>query len=89
MRRWLKQQGIPGKVWKLSTRYDDEDFILSDRIEQQGISDSITENGVHYGVEVRGKVFDNLSPEGLILEDWVKDFYSLSNEFEVEALDNF
>jgi hypothetical protein len=89
LRRWLKQQGIPGKVWKLSTRYDDEDFILSDRIEQQGISDSITENGVHYGVEVRGKVFDNLSPEGLILEDWVKDFYSLSNEFEVEALDNF
>jgi hypothetical protein len=89
LRRWLKQQGIPGKVWKLSTRYDDEDFILSDRVEQQGISDSITENGVHYGVEVRGKVFDNLSPEGLILEDWVKDFHSLSNEFEVEAIDNF
>ncbi|MFN6468923.1 MAG: papain fold toxin domain-containing protein [Nostoc sp. SerVER01] len=30
MRRWLKQHGIPGKVWRLSTRCDNEDFILSD-----------------------------------------------------------
>ena len=89
MRRWLKQHGIPGKVWRLSTQYDNEDFILSDRLEQQGYSDSITENGVHYGVEVQGKIFDNLSPKGLILEDWMNDFHSLSDEFKVQVIDNF
>jgi len=50
LKRWLKQRGIPGKIWRLSTRYDYEDFILSDRLEQQSCSETITENGVHYGV---------------------------------------
>lgn len=76
-------------MWRLSTKYDNEDFILSDRLEQQGISESITENGVHYGVEVRGKVFDNLSQYGLSLEDWINDFHSLSDEFEVKIIDDF
>jgi DNA recombination-dependent growth factor C len=31
LQEWLKQREIPGKLWRLSTRYDDEDFILSDR----------------------------------------------------------
>jgi hypothetical protein len=64
-------------------------YIQPEQLEQQGITDSITENGVHYGVEVQGKIFDDLSPEGLILEDWVKDFHSLSDEFKVQVIDNF
>jgi hypothetical protein len=47
LKQWLKQRGIPGKLRRLSTRYDDEDFILSDCLEQQGCSETITENGVH------------------------------------------
>lgn len=89
LKRWLKQREIPGKLWRLSTRYDDEDFILSDRLEQQGCAETITENGVHYGVEVFGKIFDNLSRIGQSLEDWVNDFTSPSNEFEVEVIDEF
>lgn len=89
LRQWLKQRGIPGKLWRLSTRYDNEDFILSDRLEQQGYSETITENGVHYGVEVFGKIFDNLSRQGLSLEDWVNDFTSPSDEFEVEVIEEF
>jgi Papain fold toxin 2 len=75
-------------VWKISTRYADEDFILSDRLERQGITDSITDNGVHYGVEVRGQVFDNLSPAGMAMEDWVQDFHSLSDEFDLVCLED-
>lgn len=86
---WLKQQGIPGKLWRLTTRYDTEDFILSARLEQQGFSETITENGVHYGIEVFGKIFDNLSKQGLSPEDWVKDFTSVSNEFEVAVIEEF
>jgi Papain fold toxin 2 len=89
LKRWLKQRTIPGKIWRLSTQYDDEDFILSDRLEQQGCSESITENGVHYGVEVYGKIFDNLSRQGLSPEDWVQDFTSLSNQFKVEVIEEF
>ncbi len=89
LKRWLKQRGIPGKLWRLSTQYDNEDFILSDRLEQQGCSETITENGVHYGVEVYGKIFDNLSRQGLSLADWVQDFTSLSNQFTVEVIEEF
>lgn len=87
MRAWLVRRGIPSKIWKISTRYDNEDFILSDRLERQGVTDSITDNGVHYGLEVRGKIFDNLSPEGLSLESWIKDFHSMSDEFDVVCLE--
>ncbi|WP_309229793.1 papain fold toxin domain-containing protein [Oscillatoria sp. FACHB-1407] len=89
LKQWLKQRGISGKLWRLTTRYDGEDFILSDRLEQKGCFEAITENGVHYGVEVYGKIFDNLSRHGLLLDDWVKDFTSLSNEFNVEAIEEF
>ncbi|MBN3925382.1 papain fold toxin domain-containing protein [Nostoc sp. NMS4] len=89
LKRWLKKRGLPGKLWRISTRYDHEDFILSDRLEQQGCSESITENGVHYGVEVYGKIFDNLSRLGLSPENWVKDFPSLSNEFVAEVIEEF
>ncbi len=89
LKRWLKQRGVPGKLWRISTRYDHEDFILSDRLEQQGYSESITENGVHYGVEVYGKIFDNLSKLGLSPENWLKYFTSLSNEFEAEVIEEF
>lgn len=89
LRQWLKHRNIPGKLWRLSTRYDGEDFILSDRLEQQGCTETITENGIHYGIEVFGKIFDNLSSEGLTQEDWIKDFTSLSNEFDVKVLEEF
>ncbi|MFM7573238.1 MAG: papain fold toxin domain-containing protein, partial [Snowella sp.] len=37
--------------------------------------------GKHYGVEVKGLVFDNLSPHGMTKEDWLKDFHCQSEEF--------
>lgn len=64
--QWLKANEINGKIIRLKTKYKDEDFILSDRLMRKGVNDSITINGKHYGVEVRGRVFDNLSSEGII-----------------------
>jgi hypothetical protein len=89
LKQWLKQRKIPGKVWRLSTIYDNEDFILSNRLEKQGCFETITENGVHYGVEVFGKIFDNLSRQGLYPDDWIQDFTSLSNEFKIEVIEEF
>lgn len=87
--QWLKSYGINGTLLKLETKYDDEDFVLSERLEQLGIGESITRNGIHYGVEVRGKVFDNLSKMGMPREDWIKDFHSFSDEFEIEIIEEF
>lgn len=82
--RWLKANGIEGKIIRLKTRYPDEDYILSDRLLNQGINDAITINGKHYGVEVRGRVFDNLSTEGMYREDWLSDFHCPSEQFDIQ-----
>lgn len=87
--KWLAENGIAGKLLKLKTKYREE-FILSTRLERWGgTNESITTNGTHYGVEVRGLVFDNLSTEGLSREDWVNDFSCRRGEFIVEKLDSF
>ena len=51
------------------------------------MNDAITENGTHYGVEVYGKVFDNISAEGLPRDEWIKDFYCHSGKFIIDELD--
>ena len=81
--RWLKKRGIEAKILRLRTKRRSENFITSHRY---GLDESITENGTHYGVEVMGKVFDNLSAEGLSREDWIKDFSCLSGSFIVDEL---
>jgi Papain fold toxin 2 len=54
--QWLKANDVRGKIIRLKTRYRGDDFILSDRLIRQGINDSITINGKHYGVEVQGRL---------------------------------
>ena len=80
---WLKDNGIEGKILRLRTKRRSEVFIISDRY---GGNESITENGTHYGVEVYGLVFDNLSTEGLSREDWLNDFHCRSDKFIVDEL---
>jgi Papain fold toxin 2 len=83
--QWLSENGIEGKILRLKTKRRSEVFITSDR---HVPDESITENGMHYGVEVFGKVFDNLSMEGLSRADWVKDFHCPSERFIVDELDS-
>ncbi|NJR52910.1 MAG: hypothetical protein HC780_28435 [Leptolyngbyaceae cyanobacterium CSU_1_3] len=84
--KWLRANGIPGTVLKLRTRFR-ESHILSTRKLNEGFGDSITDNGVHYGVEVRGLVFDNLSSEGMTREQWLLDFSCPSQQFSLQELD--
>ncbi len=85
---WLKENDIEGKIIKIKTPTRKEQYILSQRLERLGISESITDNGVHYGVEVLGRVFDNLSVEGMIFEEWLADFDCPSHRFIVTILDS-
>lgn len=86
--QWLRENSIKGRIIKIQTAYG-EDYIISTRLESRGIIDSITLNGIHYGVEVKEKVFDNLSTEGLLKEDWLNDFKCPSEEFMIDYLDEF
>jgi hypothetical protein len=81
--RYLNKRGIEAKILRLRTKRRSETFITSDRY---GLDESITENGTHYGVEVMGKIFDNLSTEGLPREGWLKDFNCLSGAFVIDEL---
>lgn len=85
--QWLAANKIRGKILRIATRYRDEDFIISERLERQGIYDSITTNGKHYAVEVRGRVFDNISSEGMLREYWEKDFHCQSEELIIDELE--
>ncbi|NEP48220.1 MAG: hypothetical protein F6K65_05030 [Moorea sp. SIO3C2] len=83
--KWLKANKIKGTLIRLRTKYD-EDYIVSTRLENLGITESITANGTHYGVEVQGIVFDNLARDGMSREDWLNDFHCPSEQFIVEEL---
>jgi hypothetical protein len=85
--QWLQKNNIQAKILKLKTKNRTDEYILSNRLERQDITNSITQNGTHYGVEVLGKVFDNLSVEGMTKEDWVNDFDCLSREFIITEID--
>lgn len=67
--QWLQENGIEGKIIFIRTTKRKEYYILSKRLECRGINESITLNSKHYGVEVRGRVFDNLSTDGLTRQD--------------------
>jgi len=78
---WLKQHNITAFHLRIKARYTD--FIISKRV---GGHISITFNGIHYGTEVRNKVFDNLPNTGITREEWLADFESVGG-FEVEIYD--
>jgi len=81
--QWLQDNGIEGQIIELKTFYRDEDYIISDRV---GGSESISMNGKHYGVKVRGLVFDNLSDKGMAESEWIEDFHCLSDRFTIAEL---
>jgi hypothetical protein len=81
--RWLQHWQVEYQILRLKTRRRREIFVISDRHHP---SESITENGTHYGVEVMGLVFDNLSAEGMIRDKWIQDFHCLSGQFVVDEV---
>jgi Papain fold toxin 2 len=86
LKSWSDANGVEGKIIKLRTKKRNDFFIISNRYSN---SESITENGIHYGVEVLGLVFDNISHQGLPRDQWINDFSCRSGGFYLEELDNF
>ena len=64
----LKKEGIDYKVIKVEPRDPFLKNIYSDKY--GGI---IGDLGFHYGVEVEGVVYDNLTTEGMLFSEWIND----------------
>jgi hypothetical protein len=86
IRQWLRDNGEDGQLLRMRTAMG-EDFILSQRRFAMGDDESITENGMHYGIQVGDLVFDNLATEGLPIDQWLADFECQSGDFLVETID--
>jgi hypothetical protein len=84
IKTWLKRNDIQGVHLQL-VAVGRVKFIVSHRWRQCG--ESIAQTGIHQGIEVYGKVFDNLSSEGLDRARWLADFDCTSGEFEVIELE--
>jgi hypothetical protein len=80
MRAWLEAHQVPGIYIQIHARIGD--FIISERVGDQV---SITRNGIHYGVEVFGKIFDNLPDTGILRQLWLDDFESIGGYDIVET----
>ena len=79
--QWLDRSNIPYQLLRLKTKRRSDLYIISNRIIS---GESITENGTHYGVEIFGQVFDNLSRTGLSRDAWLCDFSCRSGAFIIE-----
>ncbi|MCF3626248.1 hypothetical protein L2E65_15805 [Planktothrix agardhii 1801] len=86
IKNWLKANQINGIHLKIKL-VGRGLFIVSKRWDNG--QTSITQNGTHYGIEARGKVFDNLSTFGLTREQWVADFDCPSGKFIIEEIEKF
>lgn len=65
----LKKEGLQGEL--ITLKAPNNRNIWSDVLNK-----NISENGVHHGVLVDGKIFDNLNPNGIDYDTWIKAFAS-------------
>lgn len=71
MRTWLTKNKIQGISLTLKSG-SEKGFVVSNRY--KGGNSPISLNRMHYGIEARGLVFDNLPSTGMPREEWLKDF---------------
>ncbi|MDR2407219.1 MAG: hypothetical protein LBE13_03790, partial [Bacteroidales bacterium] len=79
----LKKEGINGKSIELSG--NKRGYIICKSYESGNVS--ISETGKHIGVQVGDKVYDNLHPNGIPFDQWIKEFDSIGGIKIVETID--
>jgi hypothetical protein len=71
IRESLQRAGFHGRTIEICAARD-FDYILCNSY--AGGKSAITMNGRHLGVRVQGFVFDNLHPDGMRYDEWLRDF---------------
>lgn len=83
---WLKENRINGIHLQI-TAIGRIKFIVSYRWKEG--TESIAQTGIHQGIEVYGRVFDNLPGEGLSRSDWISDLDCVSGKLTIQELELF
>src|SRR5258708_4061258 len=73
IRRALEAAGHSGKIIELRGAGERDHIVCGSYREWTA---TITENGRHVGVRVGDMAFDNLHPDGMRYDEWLKDFDS-------------
>lgn len=61
------------------------DFMV--RLSYDGGQATTTQNGRHEGVRVADRVFDNLHPDGMPLDEWLRDFDAIGGVAAYSTVD--
>ena len=86
IKQWLKQNNVNGVHLQVST-VGRIKILVSNRWKNG--EESISQTGIHQGIETSGKVFDNLSTEGLDRDSWLADFECASGILDVTEIEWF
>ena len=65
MEKLMRKEGVSGRKVKIESI--DSYFILSEK------HDVISTNGKHEAIQIDGKIYDNLNPNGISLKEWKHD----------------
>lgn len=71
----LKNKNISREIIELKSPYPN---IWSDKL-----NTNISTKGYHKAVIIKGKVFDNIYPDGILYDDWIKAFEAPYNSLNV------
>lgn len=69
----LQSKGINGDILDIVTNGNKG---MAGNIWSDALQTNIATNGRHRAILVGGKVYDNLNPNGIIYDKWIKDFFS-------------
>lgn len=70
----MEIRGVGGRDFMICVSYD-------------GGQTTITQNGRHFGIRVGDMVVDNLHPDGMPFEQWIKDFDAIGGGVVHSAVD--
>jgi len=82
----LKSKGIKGDVIEIRSNGANE-FIISDNYMVGGRA--VSETGMHQGVRVGNMVYDNITPQGIPYDEWVKSFAARSGMQAPQVIRSF
>jgi len=85
LRAHLKSEGVDDPMALVYRLYDsNNNRVLGNVYDRNGVL--IAENGLHVGIPINGKMYDNMNPEGLDIDIWKQFEFSPGLEFRHEII---
>ena len=80
MQKYLQKKGLHGSVITLTFPDANYGYVIS-----LSKNETISENGVHRGIEFNGIVYCNVHPYGLPKQQWINDFMAVGHKSIIEV----